>query len=106
MTAALEARVPLGTPEEIELGDEAGTRKALRRFARQSPAGVVAAGLLLLVVIVGVLAPLLAPYDPLLNTFSEVRQAPNAKHLLGTDHLGRDTLSRIIYGTRITMLVA
>jgi ABC-type dipeptide/oligopeptide/nickel transport system permease subunit len=60
----------------------------------------------LLVLVVGALAPLLAPYDPLANSFSEVRQAPSPSHWLGTDHLGRDTLSRIIYGTRVTMLVA
>jgi ABC-type dipeptide/oligopeptide/nickel transport system permease subunit len=90
----------------VDLAPERGARAHLGRFARQSPAGVVAAGLILLVIVVGTLAPLVAPYDPLLNSFADVRQAPNAKHWLGTDHLGRDTLSRIIYGTRITLLVA
>lgn len=61
---------------------------------------------MVLVLIVGALAPVLAPYDPIANSFTDVRQAPNAKHWLGTDHLGRDVLSRIIYGTRVTMLVS
>lgn len=104
-TAAVGAR-PLGTPEEAEVVEEHGLRAALRRFARQSPAGVAAAGVLGLILVVGILAPLISPYDPLTNNFAEVRQGPSAQHWLGTDHLGRDVLSRIIHGTRVTMLVA
>jgi ABC-type dipeptide/oligopeptide/nickel transport system permease subunit len=104
-TTALQAPVP-PRGDELELAPEAGFLGNARRFARQSPAGVVALALIALIVVVGIFAPLLAPYDPLLNSFAEVRQTPNAKHLLGTDHLGRDTLSRIIYGTRITLIVA
>lgn len=62
--------------------------------------------LLILVVVVGALAPVLAPYDPLAASYSSIREPPSWEHLLGTDHLGRDVLSRIIYGTRVTMLVA
>ena len=102
MAAVSAQAAPL--PDELVL--QGGMGEAFRRFARQSPAGVFAGALLLLVLVVGLLAPLLAPYDPLATSFSEVRQAPNAKHWLGTDHLGRDTLSRIIYGTRVTMLIA
>lgn len=104
MSAAVAA--DLARLEEQELGAERGAVANLRRFARQSPYGVGAAVFLALVVVVGALAPLIAPYDPLANSFSEVRQPPNWKHLLGTDHLGRDTLSRIIHGTRVTMIVA
>jgi peptide/nickel transport system permease protein len=92
--------------EDLDLAPELGALQQLRRFARQSPAGAVALCLIVVVLVVGSLAPLLAPYDPLLNSFAEVRQAPSAKHWLGTDHLGRDVLSRVIYGTRVTMLVA
>lgn len=105
LTATLGAR-PLGAPEEIEPIEVGGFSKGLRRFARQSPAGVAAAVVLGLIVVVGALAPVIAPYDPLLNSFAEVRQPPNATHLLGTDHLCRDVLSRIVYGTRVTLLVA
>lgn len=104
-TTAIAARA-LAHAEELDLAPELGLAGQFRRFARQSPIGVVALGLIVLVLVVGTLAPLIAPYDPLLNSFAEVRQPPSARHWLGTDHLGRDTLSRIIYGTRITMLVA
>jgi peptide/nickel transport system permease protein len=104
-TAAVSARA-LAHGEELDFAPELGPIGQFRRFARQSPAGVLALGLILLIVVVGILAPVIAPYDPLLNSFAEVRQTPSARHWLGTDHLGRDTLSRIIYGTRITLVVA
>jgi peptide/nickel transport system permease protein len=76
------------------------------RFAQLSPAGAISAVLLLIVVLVGVLAPVLSPYDPLAGNYAITRHAPFVGHWLGTDDLGRDELSRIIYGTRITMLVS
>jgi ABC-type dipeptide/oligopeptide/nickel transport system permease subunit len=92
--------------EEIDRTTAPSLLGELGRFARHSPLGAVATGYLLLVVVVGALAPLLAPYDPLAASYAATRQPPSLSHLMGTDHLGRDTLSRIIYGTRITMLVA
>ncbi len=50
-------------------------------------------------------SPIIAPYDPDAQGLDDVLQQPNSKHLLGSDSLGRDTLSRIIFGTRITLLV-
>ncbi len=52
-----------------------------------------------------IFAPLVAPYDPYEQDLDYVLQQPNGKHLLGSDSLGRDTLSRIIYGSRITLVV-
>ncbi|TAK20380.1 MAG: ABC transporter permease [Chloroflexota bacterium] len=78
----------------------------LRQFSRQSPYGLASIAFLLAIIVVGMFAPILAPYDPITNSFTEVRQGPSAAHWIGTDHLGRDTLSRVLYGTRITMIVA
>ncbi|MBN2058777.1 MAG: ABC transporter permease [Deltaproteobacteria bacterium] len=52
-----------------------------------------------------IFAPYLAPYDPYTQNLKDALQQPSAKYLLGTDWLGRDTLSRIIYGTRISLAV-
>ena len=52
---------------------------------------------------VALFAPLIAPYDPVAIDFAAILQPPNAEHLLGTDNLGRDMLSRILYGTRIDL---
>jgi ABC-type dipeptide/oligopeptide/nickel transport system permease subunit len=89
------------------VGDEPSPVEAsIWRFARSSPAGAVSAVFLLLVLVIGVAAPLISPYDPLTGNYAITRQAPTALHLLGTDDLGRDVLSRILWGTRITMLVS
>ena len=63
-----------------------------------------------LVVIIGLIitaafAPWIAPYDPYLQDLENVKQQPSSEHLLGTDTLGRDTLSRIIYGARTSLIV-
>jgi peptide/nickel transport system permease protein len=56
-------------------------------------------------IMVAILAPLLAPYDPYQQDLDQTLRAPSALHLLGTDSLGRDTLSRIIFGARTSLLV-
>jgi ABC-type dipeptide/oligopeptide/nickel transport system permease subunit len=80
----------------------------LRRFVRVLLSrGVVLFGVIaiLAVLIAAIFAPIIAPYDPDAQLLDDVLQQPNSKHLLGSDSLGRDTLSRIIFGTRITLLV-
>jgi len=76
------------------------------RFLRSSPLGALAAVILIGAVLAAVLAPQIAPYDPLHNDYTAARQPPGLLHLLGTDSLGRDLLSRIIYGLRISLLVS
>jgi peptide/nickel transport system permease protein len=79
--------------------------KRFRRvfFAR----GIVVFGLgiLILLVLVAIFANLLAPYDPYLPGVGESLEKPNAQHWLGTDLVGRDTLSRLIFGSRIALMV-
>jgi len=69
---------------------------------RLALAGMIITGL---VMMTAILAPVLAPYDPLVMSIPVRLQPPSAAHLLGTDHLGRDILSRIIYGARISLEV-
>lgn len=61
--------------------------------------------ILFLLVVTAIFAPLLAPYDPYKQDMRSTLQQPNPEHLLGTDSLGRDTLSRLIYGSRTTIMV-
>lgn len=63
-------------------------------------------GLLLLsiILIVAIFAPFIAPYDPY-SLIGDLLQPPSKSHLLGTDNLGRDVFSRIVYGTRISLLI-
>jgi len=79
-----------------------------RRFVRVLfSRSVVVFGVIAIVAVIlaAILAPVIAPYDPDDQVLDHVLQQPNRQHLLGTDSLGRDTLSRIIFGTRITLLV-
>ncbi|KUL95746.1 peptide ABC transporter permease [Bosea sp. WAO] len=85
-------------------------RKLLRRFLAQK-AFVFGFGLLLLFIAIALLAPVLAPHDPYLQNLTARNVPPfwyekgNWVHPLGTDPLGRDYLSRLLYGTRISLLI-
>jgi peptide/nickel transport system permease protein len=68
--------------------------------------GVVSAIALGIVALVAIFAPQIAPYPPLETDYMATQAPPSAEHWLGTDHLGRDVLSRIIYGTRVTLMVS
>jgi peptide/nickel transport system permease protein len=87
------------------------TWRAVLRALRRNKVAMGAVAILVLVVLVGILAPWIAPYDPsaqhLVNRLKPpVWLSGSADgHLLGTDHLGRDVFSRVLYGTRISLLV-
>lgn len=57
-------------------------------------------------ILTAILAPWLAPYDPYKMDMTQVLQQPSFQHLLGTDSVGRDNLSRVIYGARVSLIVA
>lgn len=63
------------------------------------------AGVILLLVVVGLFGPWLSPYDPLMQDLSRSLQPPSPAHWFGTDSFGRDILSRVLYGARISLLV-
>jgi len=82
------------------------TRAGLRDFLRQSAlarAGFVIASLL---VITALLAPWISPADPASQNLAARLQTPSSSHWMGTDELGRDILSRVIYGARISLFVS
>jgi ABC-type dipeptide/oligopeptide/nickel transport system permease subunit len=84
--------------------------RARRRGGRLRPAWrqplAVAGGLIAVAwLVVAIFAPLVAPYDPLAQTFTP-SQGPTGAHLFGTDELGRDVLSRVIYGSRVSVPIA
>ncbi len=58
-----------------------------------------------LIIITAIFAPVLAPYDPIQNDLPNRLAPPSAEHWLGTDQLGRDILSRIIYGTQVSLII-
>lgn len=80
-------------------------RQTLSRLARKRAAMVALAAVVLLA-LAGGLAPVLAPYDPLLMGTGSSFSPPDAQHLFGTDLFGRDILSRTVYGARVSLAVA
>jgi peptide/nickel transport system permease protein len=81
-------------------------RRGLRHLVRTQPLGVVALALIALFVLAAVLAPVLAPFDPVAQHRESFQQPPSAQFLMGTDDLGRDIFSRVLYGARTSLLVS
>jgi len=79
-------------------------RDALRRLMRNGPA-IVGMVFIAIFVIGAILAPYISPYDPTIGVLADGRQGPSAAHLMGTDLLGRDEFSRVLYGARISLTV-
>jgi peptide/nickel transport system permease protein len=70
------------------------------------PVAVIGLVIIVLMILTAIFAPLLAPYDPYKMNMGQTLQEPSHEHLLGTDSLGRDVLSRIIYGSRASLIIA
>lgn len=79
---------------------------AFSRTLRHQPLAVIGLSLLTLFVIIALLAPFLAPYDPAAIDLYHRLAAPSQTHWFGTDELGRDIFSRILYGARLSLMVA
>ena len=94
--SALAAETP------VALTIESPARRAWRRLKARKSA-LVALFVIIALILIAIFAPLIAPYDPTKQSWSAVRKAPSLAHWFGTDEVGRDILSRIIYGTRASL---
>ncbi len=79
-------------------------RDAFQRLMRNGPA-IVGMVCIAIFVVGAVLAPYISPYDPTIGVLADGRQGPSAAHFMGTDLLGRDEFSRVLYGARISLTV-
>lgn len=75
----------------------------LRKFAKRNSLGAVSGIFLIGLVIVALLAPIIAPYDPNATAPLERLEAPSVWHMMGTDDVGRDVFSRVLYGARVSL---
>jgi peptide/nickel transport system permease protein len=82
-----------------------GLRLVARAPILANPLNIVAFALIAIFALCAVLAPVLAPYDPLLQDLGSRLRPPSSEHWLGTDSLGRDIASRILYGARISLII-
>lgn len=81
-------------------------RKSLLRRLLSEYSGITGLALVTIVVILAIFSPQIAPYDPTGIDIPSKLESPSAKHPMGTDHLGRDLLSRLIFGARIALIVS
>ena len=79
-------------------------RKAMKKVFLSNKMAVVCTILILIIVLAAILAPL-SPYDPDASNVAEKMQGISSSHLLGTDDIGRDTLTRTLYGGRVSLIV-
>jgi ABC-type dipeptide/oligopeptide/nickel transport system permease subunit len=99
MAEALAARLPRAAGRHtVGLGQ-------VRRLVHDHPLGLVGLLIVLGFALVALFAPLLAPYDPFATEVRSRLQPPSPTHWLGTDQIGRDILSRVIYGARVSVVV-
>ena len=96
----------IGIPS-VEIAPKRRSRLAafLIRLVKEKPLGTAGGIIILLLIFVAIFADVLAPYPYIEIHLADILKAPSAQYLLGTDHVGRDFLSRIIYGARISMAV-
>ena len=92
------------TPSSQRVADATAPRAhPLRRLLRRRST-VIALAIIVAFIGIAIFAPWIAPYDPVATDFAAVRKAPSAAHWLGTDEIGRDVLSRVIFGSRASLL--
>src|SRR5258706_14293193 len=99
MTDATLTAIPAAVSDELE----SPSRRALCRLLQRKGA---VAGLVVIATfaLLALFAPLILPYDPIATSWSLVRKPPSALHWFGTDELGRDILSRVVYGARASLM--
>lgn len=91
--------------EESEISEKEGIKENLLRMVRQNKLAVISAAVILLIILAAVFAPVIAPYGYSEQDLVNRLQAPSLKHLLGTDELGRDVFSRLLYGARLSLVI-
>ncbi len=79
--------------------------KDYMRLLKKSPLAMVGTVLVAIFLFIAIFAPLIAPYDPIKQDLNNILQPPSKAHPFGTDTLGRDILSRVIYGARISLII-
>jgi peptide/nickel transport system permease protein len=83
--------------------DATPARRALRRLMRRRGA-MLGLAIVVIFVVLALFAPWIAPYDPIATSWSAVRKAPSLQYLFGTDEIGRDVLSRVVWGARASLM--
>ena len=100
-------KINISIPEDLagEIGEKDGAREKLLRLIKQNKLAAFSALIIFIIILMAVFAPLIAPYGEAEQDLMARLQGPSMKHLFGTDELGRDVFSRILYGARVSLIV-
>ena len=93
-------------PEPVIASADRSILREMVGFARRNTLSAAGGIVGLLIIVMAITAPWIAPLDPLKTNFRHMNKAPDAQFWFGTDQVGRDTLSRVIYGARTSLFVA
>ncbi|MCD8074982.1 MAG: ABC transporter permease [Lachnospiraceae bacterium] len=88
-----------------QIGEKDGITDKLRRMCKQNKLAAFSAVVILIILLMAVFAPVIAPYGEAEQDLMNRLQAPSAAHWLGTDELGRDVFSRLLYGARVSLSI-
>jgi ABC-type dipeptide/oligopeptide/nickel transport system permease subunit len=100
-TPANAPAIPAAPPSRLRM-----VLSTIATFARRSPLSAFWGVIAILILIMAIAAPAIAPVDPLKSNFRAMTKPPSEQHWFGTDQIGRDTLSRVIHGSRASLTVA
>lgn len=106
MTEAHEGQLP---PEAVRIEQSSGPRAATAEVVyllRQNPITLLGLGIIGLITLMAIFAPLIAPFDPLATDPSNALMFPSREHLMGTDEFGEDIWSRVVWGARYDLTIA
>lgn len=97
---------PLQTAQDLasEIGEEEGLKENIARMCRQNKLAAFSAIVIILIILAAVFAPVLTPYGEA-EICGKKLEAPSTAHILGTDTIGRDVLTRILFGARVSMTI-
>ncbi|MCP4222951.1 MAG: ABC transporter permease, partial [Actinomycetia bacterium] len=102
----LHADDPLVDDSARENSPSARFKASVRHFVRSQPLGLAALSFIVLLVLFAIFADLITSFEPTIQNRRDIKASPNGTFYFGTDHLGRDVFARIIYGSRISLVVA
>lgn len=90
---------------QAEIADTDGIMDKIKTMIKSNKLATISLIVILIYCFCAIFAPFVAPHDPTLQNYDNVRAYPSKEHILGTDELGRDVFSRIIYGSRISLVI-
>lgn len=88
-----------------DIGEKDGIKEKLIRMCRQNHLAAFSAAVIVIIILLAIFAPVIAPYGEAQQDLMARLQGPSAAHIFGTDELGRDVFSRILYGSRVSLVV-